>query len=87
MNPDKNNPKANEGKGGVIRGLITGTAGVLGIMCLLTSFAWMLDTDSPSITAKRIEAGIVFALGAFFIWLRFKRLGDDLKEDADPAHK
>jgi len=61
-----------------MRGLITGTTGVLGIMCLLTSFAWLLDTDSPSLTAKFIEAGIIFTLGVFLIWLRFKRLSDDL---------
>jgi len=56
-------------------------AGVLGILCLIFSFMWMLDTDSPSFSAKLLEAGIIFALGVFFIWLRFKRLSDDLKKE------
>jgi hypothetical protein len=85
MNPDKefhdDMVTLTKPKDGVMRGLITGIAGVLGIMCLLTSFAWMLDTDSPSLIAKLIEAGIFFVLGVFFIWLRFKRLSDDVKED------
>jgi hypothetical protein len=80
MNPNEK-PGPEKAKNEMARGFITGMAGVLGIICLITSFAWMLDTDSPSFTAKLTAAGIFFVLGLFFIWLRFKRPGDDVKQD------
>ena len=80
MNPENNIPENTKSKGPLTRGLVTGAAGVLGIWFLISSFRIMLDTDHlPSLGAKLTEAGIFFSVGVFFIWLRFKRLGDDLK--------
>jgi hypothetical protein len=73
-------PGPDKAKNEMARGFITGVAGVLGIICLINSFACMLDTDNfPNLNTKLMEAGIFFTLGVFFIWLRFKRLSDDVK--------
>ena len=80
MNPENNIPENTKSKGPLTRGLVTGAAGVLGIWFLISSLRIMLDTEHlPSLGAKLTEAGIFFSVGVFFIWLRFKRLGDDLK--------
>ena len=80
MKPENNTPKNTKSKGPLTRGLVTGAAGVLGIWFLISSFRIMLDTEHfPSLGAKLTEAGIFFSLGVFFIWLRYKRLSDDLK--------
>jgi hypothetical protein len=80
MKPKNNPPKNTKSKGPLTRGLVTGAAGVLGIWFLISSLRIMLDTEHlPSLGAKLTEAGIFFSVGVFFIWLRFKRLGDDLK--------
>jgi hypothetical protein len=80
MKPENNTPKNTKSKGPLTRGLVTGAAGVLGIWFLISSLRIMLDTEHlPSLGAKLTEAGIFFSVGVFFIWLRFKRLGDDLK--------
>jgi hypothetical protein len=80
MKPENNIPENTKSKGPLTRGLVTGAAGVLGIWFLISSLRIMLDTEHlPSLGAKLTEAGIFFSVGVFFIWLRFKRLGDDLK--------